>query len=183
MNAPSHELGRAERVTPIRSPRVLCSNDQIGMYEGVGFVNRRFPDGGGAGGAERARVVQETVVNAGYLEGFASGVSPERGVQVWQARLPRHVFALRLRMTRSVATTTKGSISSPTRRWGSCRSSSSLRGRVRTSRRLGFREATDLTVAEPPVGQRENLAGVRDTGFVLPVGVQVIHRVVGGAFK
>ena len=74
----------------------MCRANQIGMYEGVGFVNRRFPGGGGAVGADRAREVQETVEKHGWFSGFASGDSPGRGVQGWQARLPRHVFALKV---------------------------------------------------------------------------------------
>src|SRR6266699_47573 len=74
-------------------------------------------------------------------------------------------------MMGSVATIMVGSISSTTRDevLGSCRSSSSHHGRVRVSRgRLGWREATDLTVAQAVVDERENLARDRDAGLVAP---------------
>ena len=49
---------------------------------------------------------------------------------------------------------------------GSCRSSSSQPGRVRVSRCCGLREASDLSVAQAVVDEREDLAGQRDACLV-----------------
>ena len=162
-----------------RSPLTAGLKDcaQTGMYEGAGFVKGAGPvlavgcvvtAGVGARATDRCRLSGWVVARA--LRAFPSVRSPGRDDQGWQARLPRHVFAAVVRMMGSRATAMSGSISSTTRsrRLGSCRSSNSRQGRVRVSRGCldGLGEASDLAVAEPVVGEGENLAGDRDARLV-----------------
>ena len=119
----------------------------IGMYEGVGPCQGRSAVLLGA----RARVGKRRPWMVGWVavRGGSShqGSRGCEGREAGQARLPRHVFALVVRMMGSLATARLGSISSSTA-CGSCRSSSSQPGRVRASRGVGgLRETSDLAVA------------------------------------
>jgi len=122
----------------------------------------------------RGRVRAMRVVGVGWLWGVAvRGGVPIKGVAVASA-VRRRVGCRGMysrwlvRMMGSLATARLGSISSATATLceGSCRSSSSQPGRVRVSRCGGLREASDLSVAQAVVDEREDLARSRDACLV-----------------
>ena len=89
-----------------------------------------------------------------------------------------------VRMMGSLATARLGSISSSTASLfeESCRSSSSRPGRVRVSRCCGLREASDFSVAQAVVDEREGLACQRDACLV-PAATFGEFVVVGGEVR